>query len=210
MSGHFWRIWAVLLVLSIFWLGWCMKTSQPAKAQNGVAEVVSAKKFQVVDDEGNTRAMLGMLSDGSPMLGLFDAQGNPYAYLEAWDRYPSLWLYDEEGNISVWLSGEKGSPHLNFSSSGSRGIPRVEIGVRGDEEPYIYFWDAQGSPSAWIKMDAEGTPSLALFDAQGEVLIGAGTRLYPWSEWGWGMLVLDPDGHVLYSAPYGTSLRPIL
>ena len=39
MKGLFWKVWAVLLVLSIFWLGWCIKTSPAAQAQSGVLQV---------------------------------------------------------------------------------------------------------------------------------------------------------------------------
>lgn len=39
MKGLFWKVWAILLVLSIFWLGWCIKSSPPAEAQYGPTEV---------------------------------------------------------------------------------------------------------------------------------------------------------------------------
>jgi len=33
MKGLFWRIWAVVLVLSVLWLGWAIRSSRPAEAQ---------------------------------------------------------------------------------------------------------------------------------------------------------------------------------
>ena len=39
MGSVFWKFWAVLFVLSIFWLGWCIKTSPPAQAELGTQEV---------------------------------------------------------------------------------------------------------------------------------------------------------------------------
>jgi len=53
MKGLFWKVWAVLLVLSIFWLGWCIRTSPTAEAQSGVLEVevvrVSPLAFTLMD-----------------------------------------------------------------------------------------------------------------------------------------------------------------
>jgi hypothetical protein len=34
MRNDFWKVWAMLFVFSIFWLGWCIKTSTPAEAYN--------------------------------------------------------------------------------------------------------------------------------------------------------------------------------
>ena len=39
MNQVFWKVWALLLILSIFWLGWCLKTSPSAQAQYGPADV---------------------------------------------------------------------------------------------------------------------------------------------------------------------------
>ena len=39
-------------------------------------EVVRAQRFEVVDAEGEGRAALVLLDDGSPVLGLHDEKGN--------------------------------------------------------------------------------------------------------------------------------------
>ena len=74
MSGYFWRIWAVALVLSIVWLGWCMKSSQVAEAELDVFETISAKEFRLVDDAGTLRARFATPL-GTPSLNLSDSQG---------------------------------------------------------------------------------------------------------------------------------------
>lgn len=104
MKGLFWRIWAVLLLLSILWLGWCMKTSPPVQAQSGIPDEIRAKRFVVVDDEGSDRAMLETLQDGSTRLRLLDAQDKPRAELHVLtDGTPALGLLDAQRKTRIAL-----------------------------------------------------------------------------------------------------------
>ena len=75
----------------------------PAMAQAGgaVQDVVRAKKFQVVDDQGKKRAALGLSDDGGPALLLYDADGKKRAGLFlASDGSPSLSLYRKGGTVA--------------------------------------------------------------------------------------------------------------
>lgn len=70
--------------------------------ESAAAKVVRARRFEVVDEAGETRAALRVLPDGSPGLDLYDAAGEVRAGLEVnRDGSPALRLADAAGNI-IW------------------------------------------------------------------------------------------------------------
>jgi hypothetical protein len=88
----------------------------PAVAQAGgaVQEVVRAKRFEVVDDQGKRRAALGLTADGSPAFWLYDATGKTRVELHVLpDGSTDLLLYDAAGERRAWLGlTPDGSPYL--------------------------------------------------------------------------------------------------
>ncbi|MCH8236226.1 MAG: hypothetical protein IIC29_08910 [Chloroflexi bacterium] len=69
-----------------------------------VPDVVRAKRFELVDDDGHTRAVIGRLADGSPHVVLADADGRMRcAIWLAPNGTPSLAFFDENGRRS-WLA----------------------------------------------------------------------------------------------------------
>jgi len=146
VNNFFWKAWAVVLVLSIFWLGWCLKTSAPAAAQSGdVPDVIRAKSFEVVDAEGQTRAKLVAIADGSPALGLMDANGGTRAL---------LCLHPD------------GSPRLIFADD--RGTARAVF-----LSEMVELHDADGKPRATLYLSSDGSPEVILRSADWKVLFSA-------------------------------------
>lgn len=69
-----------------------------------VPEVVRAKRFELVDDDGHTRAVIGRLADGSPHVVLADTDGRMRcAIWLAPNGTPSLAFFDDNGRRS-WLA----------------------------------------------------------------------------------------------------------
>jgi hypothetical protein len=150
MGGYFWRIWAVLLVLSVVWLGWCMKTSQPAEAQTGAAEVITAQAFELVDAKGNVRMSLSTDPDGSAGLWLGSAKGVSRALLGAHpDGSTELALFDAGENLRAMLM------------------------ILDDGSPGMWFYDAGNEVRAVLGTHPDGTPMLDLMGADGEFLFSA-------------------------------------
>ena len=150
MAGYFWRIWAVLLVLSIVWLGWCMKTSQPAEAQTGVAEVIQAKAFELVNAGGEIRMSLSTDPDGSAGLWLSGANGEIRTVLGTHpDGSTELALFDADENVRAMLM------------------------ILDDGSPGQWFYDAENEVRAVLGTHPDGTPMLDLMDADGEFLFSA-------------------------------------
>ncbi len=111
MKEYFWKIWAVLLVLSIFWLSWAMRTSAPMKAQNRVSDKIRAKKFVLVDKMGNPRAQLCTDPDGDPGLYLDDHSGIGRAglFLRE-DGWPALQMWDKRAVTRLWIGFQVEGP----------------------------------------------------------------------------------------------------
>ena len=79
-----------------------------------VAEVIKAKRFEVVDLDGNTRAALSVL-DGEPRLWLKDKNGKTSVMLSLnKDEEPSLWFADKSGQRRAGLGLDNGEPRMAF------------------------------------------------------------------------------------------------
>jgi hypothetical protein len=87
----------------------------PALAQTK-GDVVSARQFQVTDDDGKPRALLGMLSDGGVALTLFDAAGEPRFVLASKKDGTKLAVLDGAGKVRLTQAvQETGSVVLSMS-----------------------------------------------------------------------------------------------
>ncbi len=80
-----------------------------------VAEVIRAKQFVVVDQDGNMRAELSLNKDGEPGLRLYDKDGKTSVMLSLnKDEEPSLWLADKSGKRRAGLGLDNGEPRMAF------------------------------------------------------------------------------------------------
>ena len=69
-----------------------------------VPDVIRAKRFELVDDDGHTRAVIGRLADGSPHVVLADTDGRMRcAIWLAPNGTPSLAFFDDNGR-RYWLA----------------------------------------------------------------------------------------------------------
>ena len=77
---------------------------QPAVAETSpsIAKIVAAKAFQLVDDDGNVRALLGLRSMEGVGLWLYDKEGKALAALEVLSGGTgSVTIGDKEGKV-IW------------------------------------------------------------------------------------------------------------
>ncbi len=84
-----------------------------AQEQPPVAEVVQARKFVVLDENGRERAVLGVTPAG-PCLTLSDENGQTRTALGFLriNTEPGLILYDENGKSHLWLGARPFGPQL--------------------------------------------------------------------------------------------------
>jgi len=99
------------------------------RANNGaVSERVVTREFVLVDDNGRTRARIGM-SDKTqaPSVQLFDVSGNQRAQLRLnKDDVPSLRLYDAKGSLKSVMGFTLGDMEPAYVTFDANGIGHIE------------------------------------------------------------------------------------
>lgn len=104
-----------------------------------------SEMFALTDDQGRTRAMLGV-ADGVPGLHLLDMEGETRAMLA--------------------LQSD-GSPGLVFSEPG--GLTRIVLSFSGDGGCHLSLSDGQERVRAVIAVQPDGAPAIGLLDADGNL-----------------------------------------
>jgi hypothetical protein len=111
---------------------------------------ISAKQFEVMDDQGNMRAKLNVSGEGMAHLGLYDQQGVERAAL----------VVTKDGTSMLALSGDDGKP-------------RLAANVATQDGPAAFMLlNPDGTTAATMSMNKD-TRTLELADAKG----GARVRL---------------------------------
>jgi hypothetical protein len=144
-----------------------------------VEEVIRAKRFEMVDDEGQARVVLGTQDETSGLM-LLDSNGQSVAELAVSDDTGSamLSLYDERGSLRASLDLDAdGSPTVGLYDIS--GEPRISLGIAEGGSPVLDFtgpfgearmslvMDGEGNDRATIRVDKDGTPFLEFMDADG-------------------------------------------
>ena len=105
-------------------------------------EVVRARRFELVDDAGQVRAILGNLACDSHA-----------AY------WPSLTLRNAQGRDRVWLAVHEAGPQLSFDLGGNTvAILEVHDPQAGSSAPGVHLTvcDADGAPVFGWHVNLEG------------------------------------------------------
>jgi len=116
-------------------------------------DVVRAKRFEMVDQQGGIRAVLYTGSDSQAHLTLNDVDGTPRLDLHA-DGFM--------GESGLLLFNDLGKVGLNLRQGGALAYPNV---------PGVHLNGREGNLRLWMTLvNSEETPGLVLFDASGNVL----------------------------------------
>lgn len=97
-------------------------------SSDAVSERVVTKEFVLVDDNGNTRARIGMNDQtNAPSVQLFDAQGQQRAQLRLnKNDVPSLRLYDNNGNVKSVMGFTLNDMQPSYVTFDNAGVGHVE------------------------------------------------------------------------------------
>jgi hypothetical protein len=193
-----------LLVLAVAGLGAAgysaLTSSDPVVLERdigGSADIAStrtieAEEFVLRGRNGNVRARLGLLPDGSPFLQL-TGNGDSSAELSVLpSQGPVLKLSDGKAMVSMRAKGD-GSSEITLHSEGQE--PRAAMFLESDGTPVLSLTDAEGRVRAGLTISADGGPSLSLYDeASLRAMLGTtGDRA--------SLTLLDRQGRLLFSAP---------
>jgi len=115
---------------------------------------ISAKQFQVMDDQGNVRVKLNVSGEGMAHLGLYDQQGVERAAL----------VVTKEGTSMLALSGDDGKP-------------RLTVNVAAHQGPAAFtLFNPDSTSAAALDMNKD-THSLVLADGKGNARVRLQTGL---------------------------------
>ncbi len=101
-------------------------------SNDAVSERIVTKEFVLVDDNGNTRARIGMNDQtNAPSVQLFDAQGQQRAQLRLnKNDVPSLRLYDNMGNVKSVMGFTLNDMQPSYVTFDNAGVGHVENATR--------------------------------------------------------------------------------
>jgi hypothetical protein len=196
-----------LLVLAVAGLGAAgyssLTTPDPAPALEPDAAATAgtrdahssleAEEFVLRAPNGDVRARLGLLPDGSPFLQLTGNGGESSAELSVLpSQGPVLKLSDGKGLVSMRAKGD-GTSEITLHSAGQE--PRAALFLESDGSPVLSLTDAEGRVRAGLTISTDGSPSLSLYDESSlRAMLGtSGDRSM--------LTLLDGQGRLLYSAP---------
>lgn len=104
-----------------------------SQAGGNIAEVIRAKNFEMVDNQGKTRATL-KVNVGGVLLGLLDEKGRHRVVLRVTENGEAgLELADEKGTLRGMLTSAKGGSGLSFADE--KGYVRSYLGVSQTKTP---------------------------------------------------------------------------
>jgi hypothetical protein len=163
-------------------------------------DIVNAKQFNLLDENGKVRACLGM--QNGPKLVFFDEDGKNRAELTVPKDGPRLDFSDENGKLRAYLRVSKDGPVLLFGDENSKPCAYLRVSKDG---PRLALFDASGKPRAYLRVSKDG-PVLELGDEKG-LRAGLGAAqitapdgvvvTYPESS----LVLVGPDGKVQWRAP---------
>lgn len=121
-----------------------------ATAATKIPEEIAARRFVVVDGDGNVRARLGELTIATtpalhPSTGAASVRpgsAKPFAYPGIDRESDGLWLYDDHGRPRATLRLLDNSPVMVLYDS--NGKKRVTVGIFGDS-PALTLWNKEGN-----------------------------------------------------------------
>jgi len=126
---------AVAVVAAVFLVGQGKEKEPPDLVVRSLA---------VKDKNGNVRATLGTLANGTPQLRLADRHGKPRAMLGTLESdLLGLSLWDSDFKVRAALSlNAAGKPHLRLADEG--GVARARLSTVRDGSAKLELYDAKG------------------------------------------------------------------
>ena len=141
-----------------------------------IRDVVQAKAFQLVDDDGSVRAEMKLSEDGSPEFVLRDQYGQDRLVARIDGFSASLSLSNQDGQARFDVSvDESGDPSLSLRDHG--GKPRLSASLDESGRPSLDLRDQDEQPRLSVSLDRTGQPGLYLRDDRGQKSLILGTDI---------------------------------
>ncbi len=167
-----------------------------------VAEVVRAKRFELVDGQGKVRALLSVQPDGASRFEVLDKDRKARAVLRLYpDGTPVLEMLTAGGEPRVSLAGSESMPSLGMGWKGQQG-GKLNLGFNAGGVPQLYMTEPSGLVRVMLTMKANGDPMLRLANRDGRngVELGAVWE-NPEAQCPFSMELSDKDGRTVWKVP---------
>ncbi len=127
---------------------------RPVMLNAPTSDIVVAKEFRLVDNDGNTRVKMSIDGNNEPGIVLLDRNGLVRAQLDTWQNTPSLILNGPNGDQRVYFGMDgKDSGMLNIDN----GDGRPAISIDGTTAvPRILLTDPETGNVSTV-LDGKGT-----------------------------------------------------
>ena len=175
-----------------------------AVAEPAVQDMVRARGFELIDDEGELRAFLNVTGNDDVILSLIDKQGVQRWFARIDKHGPSLILSDEEDNTRWAARAWEDGTRLELSDE--KGELRW-LAVVDENRTFTFLADEKGK-TRWAASVSEDGPRTWLVDEKGvtRATLGSTTLVTPRTgvetKRPEGSLVLfGPDGNATFEAP---------
>jgi hypothetical protein len=112
------------------------------------SDVVAARGFELVDDQGRRQILIATSNEGSPSIWFFDKNGKARLNLGLYgDGNAAVVLNDDaERAVEIFRTvGPRSAPVLVMKSNGT---DRIIMGVNDAADPYLVTFDQKGGKKA--------------------------------------------------------------
>lgn len=132
--------------------------------RDSVEDSVEARQFVLRDQQGNSRALMQMMDNGSSALVLHDRDGRERLRLAVLpDGSPGITLADGYGRSRAVL-GLLPDQTVSLAFADAGGKTRAVLGLPADGSSTLVFADRAGDTRAAVGVDATGKPSVTFFE----------------------------------------------
>ncbi len=140
-----------------------------------IKDVVRAKRFELVGDNGETRALLDTGSAEHVSLSLFGSDGKERANLGVMpDGLALLVLNYEDGQEAIKATTQTAGVEGGLAASNSvvvikdrNGQVRAQVGVNDEGDPSVSLADSNGNVSIRLEVDEEGNSHITISGRDG-------------------------------------------
>jgi len=192
----FLRVMLTLLVVGL-WVLILKPVLAPLPTQAAPADqVVRARKFELVDQQGRVRGVLGDLGFGSVGMSVRDSDGTMRVGLSVLpDGKAVVSFYTKEGRPGAALGiGPDGNPTMLLARGD--GKRQIELAYAADGGARLRMVDTEGQAGAALGMFPDGSPYLLLRGTdKGRAILEVSGESDP------GLFLYDKEGKQLFRAP---------
>ncbi|MBU4563285.1 MAG: hypothetical protein KKE29_01075 [Proteobacteria bacterium] len=151
---HIIAIIAIAFVAGMFGGAFSERVFANPKADEKIPEQITARGFNLVDENNKSRASMGFSADGQPIFCVADSSGKARGYLGCGPDGPTLALLDKQGRVSINIAADNsGGSTIAMVAEGDK--PRLGINYKPGRGPVVGLFDENSVGKAVMAVTKE-------------------------------------------------------